>query len=785
MDMFSRRRFLQSTAGALGAIGLSQLGLSRQANRYGRTLAQSTSRKVALLVGIDAYENGSNRLNGAVNDVELQKRLLINRFGFEPANILTLQDQQATRQNILGAFDDHLYQPAKAGDVVVFHFSGHGEEVRSSRRLPELVGRANSDECFNIAGEGSNCFNTAIAPIDHNAPSADTAQDIMGHTLLLLRAALAQKTENITFVLDCCYAGGGKRGNAIMRSLNPPTLAELNGEILVSRPEISDDEWTTQRQWLDRLGWSVEDFAQAIESPSGPGFFIGSAKSGQLAADYSFNGFSAGAFTFLLTQHLWQATGPLSNTMQSVANSTARLNDHTQVPEYDPKPGTTRSLEQTPIYHVEPVYQPAEALILEPTESTNVSAAPKDENSLRLWLGGLDPQRLEAFDQGAVFSIIDRQSGETLSEVQQIDGSRQGLITQARLVNNTRGAVPAELGGQLLRERTRGIPERVVLKIALDDTLTAAEQQAAKSAFSDSPDLEVDAARPGRVAHVLLGRYTEEVDAYLTSNQSASVERPALDSIGIFSPSQVPLLTHSFGAAGESIEDAISGLRLQFTSLHIGRMLALMVNGRTSQLNVGVEVEHLDDRSATATRGGGENAILIPEQLETGVQRVQEGEQIKLTIKNNQPEDLHFGIVVIDSAGEVNVLYPPRATDDPMLDVVRRNSAKMIPPFKGAAPFGIAELLVLASPQSLVSPLNRLRNSAPPLSNLRRRGENRGGEERDVEAVSAADVMTDLFGAMETRSGGADGDVIEGTRLLDVEDVAALSLLFEIVPKPV
>ncbi|MEL7334510.1 MAG: caspase family protein, partial [Cyanobacteria bacterium J06560_2] len=597
-------------------------------------------------------------------------QLLIHRFGFNPNDVHILPDGKATRRNILGAFDEYLYQPARENDVVVFHFSGHGEQVRTSQRLSEFIGQVDSDECFNVAGEGSNCLNTAIAPVDHNAADADTAQDIMGHTLLLLRAALAKKTQNVTFVLDCCYAGGGKRGNAVMRSLDKPTLAELNGEILSGRPEISDDEWTTQRQWLDRLDWSIEDFAREIESPRGHGFFIGAAKSGQLAADYSFDGFSAGAFTYLLTQHLWQATGSLADTMLNVSNSTARLSDHTQVPEYDPKPENTRSVDQTPIYYVEPLSQPAEAVIIDPEEAIitdsadepSASTAPPDENQLQLWLGGLDPQRLDAFDQGAVFSIIDRQSGATLSEVQQIDGTREGLVTQARLVNNTRGALPADLRGQFLREKTRGIPEQVVLKIALDDDLTADEQQIAKDAFRASPDFEVESARAGRVAHVLLGRYTEEIDAYLTYNQSAdqstSVEQPMLNSIGIFSPSQVPLLTHSFGPAGESIEAAIARLRPQFTSLHIGRMLALMVNGRTSQLNVGVEVEYLGDRTGTATRGGGENAILIPKRLETGVQQVQEGEQIKLTIKNDQPEDLHFGIVAIDSSGEVNVLYP-------------------------------------------------------------------------------------------------------------------------------
>jgi hypothetical protein len=41
-------------------------------------------------------------------------------------------------------------------------------------------------------------------------------------------------------------------------------------------------------------------------------------------------------------------------------------------------------------------------------------------------------------------------------------------------------------------------------------------------------------------------------------------------------------------------------------------------------------------------------------------------------------------------------------------------------------------------------------------------------------------VMTDLFGAMDTRR-GEETNIVEGTRLLNVEDVAVLSLLFEII----
>ncbi|WP_223210404.1 caspase family protein, partial [Microcystis aeruginosa] len=42
---------------------------------------------------------------------------------------MLLTDKEATRENILQAFEEHLIQWAQPGDVVVFHFSGHGSQV--------------------------------------------------------------------------------------------------------------------------------------------------------------------------------------------------------------------------------------------------------------------------------------------------------------------------------------------------------------------------------------------------------------------------------------------------------------------------------------------------------------------------------------------------------------------------------------------------------------------------------------------------------------------------------
>jgi hypothetical protein len=763
MDIFSRRRFLQGSAGALGAIGLSKLALSQRANHYGRALAQSTPRKVALLVGINDYSR--NRLGGAVNDVELQKQLLIHRFGFNPADVHILREEQASRQDILGAFNEYLYEPAQAGDVVVFHFSGHGDRVRTSDRIPEFA-RQPGRECLGIGGEGADCLNTAIAPYDYDAEGTEIVQNIMGHTLLLMRAGLAQKTDNVTFILDCCYAGGGKRGNAIMRSLNQSgNNPSANPSLATNTPQIFDTEWAYQQEWLSQLGWSENDFAEAIMSPTGQGFFVGSAKSYQFAADYSFDGFVAGAFTYLLTQYLWQSSSSLAETITTVTSSSTRLNEHSQTPEYDPQPQATRAVEQKPIYHIPPISRPAEALVLGPKEG--------ESDRLWLWLGGLDPQRLDAFDQGATFSIIDKQTGDSLGEIQQVDGTRRELVTEGKFVSNSRGLSTADLTGQLLQERTRGIPDVVVLKIALDDTLTQAEKQFAMDELGRSTNFEVFPVQPGKAASVLLGRYTEAIDALLMDGQVAPQARQPIGSIGLFSPVQVPMLTGSFGAPDETVEAAIQRLKTRLSSLHIGRMLALMVNGQASQLDVSVEVAHANSRTGAATRGGGEETIIIPQQSERGIEQVPVGSEILVTVNNNESVDLHFGILAIDSAGEVNVIFPT-ATDNLNLDVIKSND-KTEQPLKAVKPYGLTELLVIASPQSLVGPLATLQRNAPKLDRSSSRGVERG------EEVSSVEVMEDLFSTMDVRRGENPTNRIEGTRLLDVEDVAVLSLLFEIM----
>ncbi|MGH7998730.1 MAG: caspase family protein, partial [Brasilonema sp.] len=248
MSLIKRRQFLQLAGSMLATLGLSQLEIEQQAIRYAQVLAQNTPRKRAFLVGINDYLKMGDfqwyPLEGAVNDTQIQKELLINLFGFQANDIRILQNQQATRKNILQAFEDHLIQWAQPGDVVVFHFSGHGSQV------------ADPDKIFD------NGRVSTIVPIDSPLPpgypnKGGEVQDITGHTLWLLMQAI--NTENVTFVLDSCFSGGARKGILTIRSR--PGDQELL-RITDSKIQLlaSPQEQEYQKQIMSRLKLSNSDF---------------------------------------------------------------------------------------------------------------------------------------------------------------------------------------------------------------------------------------------------------------------------------------------------------------------------------------------------------------------------------------------------------------------------------------------------------------------------------------------------------------------------------------------
>ena len=393
MSILSRRRFMEFAGSTLATLGLNSVNLLPQFDRYGKVLAQSTPRKLALLVGINQYKN--DPLNGCVNDVLMQEMLLIHRFGFNPKDIVILTDKQATRQGILEAFENHLVKQAKPGDVAVFHYSGHGSRVLDPN---PIIGKSPI-----VDGTG---LNGTFVPVDSSLPAGypnvgGEVDDIMGHTLFLLMSAI--KTEYFTAVLDSCFSG--------LKTRDFKVRSRDGGEKI----EISPLEKAYQESWLSRLDMSPEEFVQGYQKGVAKGVVLASAQPSQTAKDVKILDFHVGIFSYLLTQYLWQNTGTPESAIAYTNEQIPR--NLTQNPLYEVK--IESEYENKPIYFVENKTSVANAVI---TEITG--------NQAQIWLGGLTIKQKAELKSGTILNPVNSQPNSSGKAIFQ---SRTGLAGISRI----------------------------------------------------------------------------------------------------------------------------------------------------------------------------------------------------------------------------------------------------------------------------------------------------------------------------------------------------------------
>lgn len=80
----------------------------------------------AVIVGVELYDSPKvNDLTAAVDDAERVYTFFLERTA--PENIILLRDKEATKANILKAMQI-LFTKAKADDMILFYFSGHGSK---------------------------------------------------------------------------------------------------------------------------------------------------------------------------------------------------------------------------------------------------------------------------------------------------------------------------------------------------------------------------------------------------------------------------------------------------------------------------------------------------------------------------------------------------------------------------------------------------------------------------------------------------------------------------------
>jgi hypothetical protein len=505
-----RRTFLHRIGSILAVLGVTEAEWLTLGNRYFQALAQPSPRKLALLIGINQYPQ-IPVLSGCLTDVELQRELLIHRFGFQGSDILTLTEEQASREFIEAAFLDHLGKQAKPGDVVVFHFSGYGSRVKLETSPDPLQ--------------------NSLVPANGNRDlqNEKIANYILEETLLLLLRSLP--TELVTAVLDTSYSA-------------PSTVLGL--------------KIRTLQESVAKLAAEELDFLQQLKTqklPSTPIVLAATSEPKQPAREGLFSGFSAGLFTYALTQYLWEFTPAttIQVALSDVENSLSKLGSKQQPALLiNQKNQHITSLLPNSIIGAEGI----------------VTAIEEDGKTVHLWLAGLPPQVLLYYGVNSRFTLATTE--------QLVLRSRTGLTAKAQ-ISKIEGANPLQVG-QLVQEAVRVLPRNINLTIALDTGLERIERVDATSAFAAFPRMSIVVAGE-KPADYIFGKLQEIPSHY-----------------GLFSLGG-ELIPNTTGEVGEAVKLIVQRLAPKLTTLLAAKLWRLTENQGSSRLALKATLEIISNIS--------------------------------------------------------------------------------------------------------------------------------------------------------------------------------------------
>ncbi|MGD1704027.1 caspase family protein [Dapis sp. BLCC M229] len=666
-----RREFLQRASLALGALGINEAGWWRLQSHYSEALAQTTGRKLAFLVGINEYPDAP--LSGCVTDVEMQRELLVHRFGFLPADILTLTNKQATRENIETAFISHLTNQAKPDDLVLFHFSGYGSRV--SKMIDE-------DE-HNELSASNLTFQNTLVPID-GIPANDKGRainDVLEETLWLLLRSLP--TTKVITVLDTSYVYPGKnlQGALRIRSRPSSTTEQIN---------IKEKAMQTQlRNQQNILG------EQQIYESQLPGVILNASKESQFATETDWNGLSYGLFTYALTQTLWSTTSvtKLQISFSQAASSVEKLTGTNQQPEF--KEAKQQKIAQsTKVATITPVAMGYPNLLSPslPPASGVVTSVEDNGKTANLWLGGLPISILDVVRSNSLFTtladsdldlnfqlqirnrnglkakasiIIETDSSRKSSEKQQQQfQSEENANNQTQKPAQKSPPNPQLLAGALVREKIRVLPRPIDLMIALDLDMSRIERVDATSAFSAIPQVTV-------VANTQAADYVFSRVRETTITQSPSAPLPSMyqGRYALFSLSQV-LIPNSIGEGAEAVKVTVQRLSSQLKTLLAAKILRLTINEDSTQIKIRANLATVTPEAKSVMRretfGIGDRAKFqtnIEEDVgnfgvSDGLLTLPIGSRIQCRLYNDGDRPVYFMLFILDSSGRILVLDP-------------------------------------------------------------------------------------------------------------------------------
>lgn len=761
-----RRTFLQQAGLTLAVLGVSETVLSLLGekslampllDRYFQVLAQPGGRKLALLVGINQYPRGT-ALGGCVTDVELQRELLIHRFGFKASDILTLTDSQATRENIETAFIEHLTEQAQTGDAVVFHFSGYGSRVK-------LGEASQTDKELRLSN--------SLVPVDGILPSKGTpiANELLEETLILLLRSLA--TDRVTTVLDTSHTATelALQGNLRVRSCPNSVAANPN-----------PDELAFQEQLLLRLKLSREQINKQTSLNQLPGVVLAAAGPSEIATEAQWNGFSAGLFTYALTQHLWQAVP--ATTVQVTVSRTAGTVNQLVGKEQQPRVIGQKSLD-VPIlaYYLPP----------DPSIGADGVVIQVEENgkSVQLWLAGLPATVLEYYGNNSLLEVVAATGQITEKSLQLQLRSKEGLTAKARLTEISLADNSQIQVGQLVQEAIRILPRNLGLTIALDTRLERIERVDATSAFANIPAVSSVVVAGEQSADYLFGKQLEE----------AREKGEAIDAsggYGLFYLAREPI-RNTTGDALEAVKSAVNRLTPQLKTLLAAKLLRLTANEGSSRLGIRASLEIVSPQTPQTTvvmqrttlraslKSTGITDNFNP-QSQVSVPTLQIGNSVRYRLENHSDAKVYFLLLGIDPSGSAIALYKTQASKQAQISdnklsfteaVIEPGETLTIPQSPTAnywtvlGPSGLSEIQLICSRTPFTKAIATLEASRPPKGE----GEQFGDVLNPLDVAQA--LLQDLHQASKVTPDSLG--TVADTYALNVNTWATLSFIYQVV----
>ncbi|MBT8325288.1 MAG: caspase family protein, partial [Winogradskyella sp.] len=178
--------------------------------------------KHALIIAIGNYpaRTGWPTIS-SLNDVPLIKNAL-EAQDFKSENILVITDKAATRKGIFNAFKQ-LMKKVKSGDIVVIHYSGHGQQIFDD----------NGDE---VDGKDETIvpYDALVRYTSNYKGENHIRDDELGKVISDFRNNLGARGQ-LLLLLDSCHSGTASRG----------------GKARGGKPALLPPNWTSQS--VDRI----------------------------------------------------------------------------------------------------------------------------------------------------------------------------------------------------------------------------------------------------------------------------------------------------------------------------------------------------------------------------------------------------------------------------------------------------------------------------------------------------------------------------------------------------